>query len=72
LRIQKELSPAFLEDLRKEFSNIVVKGTIEQTAADPSEANDEQVKHLPRLRFRFDRRNLGRLRRMIDRINREG
>ncbi len=72
LRIQKQLSPAFLEELRKEFSNIVVKGTIEQTSADPSEANDELVKHLPRLRFRFDRRNLGRLRRMIDRINREG
>ncbi len=72
LRIQKELSPAFLEELRKEFGKIVVKGQIEQTSADPSEANDEHVKHLPRLRFRFDRRNLGRLRRMIDRINREG
>jgi uncharacterized protein (TIGR00730 family) len=71
LRIQKELPPAFLEELRKEFSKIVVKGTIEQTWADPSESNDEQVKNLPRLRFRFDRRNLGALRRMVDRINRE-
>lgn len=70
LRIQKELPPSVLEDLRKEFGNIVVKGTIEQTTADPSEANDEHVKDLPRLRFRFDRRNIGRLRLMVDRINR--
>ena len=72
VRIQKELSPALLEELRKEFGKIVVKGTIEQTWADPSELNDEQVKNLPRLRFRFDRRNLGCLRLMVDRINREG
>jgi uncharacterized protein (TIGR00730 family) len=72
LRIQKELPAAFLEELRTEFSKIVVKGTIAQTWADPSESNDEHVKHLPRLRFRFDRRNLGALRKLIDRINQYG
>ncbi len=71
LRIQRPLSAPLLEDIRREFANIVVKGTIEQTVADPSESNEESLKDMPRLRFRFDRRNLGRLRLMIDRINRE-
>jgi uncharacterized protein (TIGR00730 family) len=69
LRIAKQLSPSQLEDLRKEFAPIVAKGTIEQTSADPAEANDIDVQNLPRLRFRFDRRSLGRLRTMVDRIN---
>jgi uncharacterized protein (TIGR00730 family) len=71
LRLLKPLSPARLEDLRKEFAEIVVRGTIEATEADPAEANELEVRDLPRLRFRFDRRNLGRLRLMIDRINNE-
>jgi len=71
LRIQNELTPKKLEEVRKEFADIVVKGKIEQTGADPAEANDEHVSHLPRLRFRFDRRGLGKLRMMIDRINEE-
>jgi uncharacterized protein (TIGR00730 family) len=71
LRLRHELTPAKLADLRKEFAGIVVRGGIEQTTADPAEANEQDVQHLPRLRFRFDRRNLGRLRMMIDRINEE-
>jgi uncharacterized protein (TIGR00730 family) len=71
LRLHHPLSPSALEDVRREFADIVVKGKIEQTNADPSESNEEDIQHLPRLRFRFDRRNLGRLRLLIDRINRE-
>jgi hypothetical protein len=71
LRLQKLLPAKKLEDLRKEFADIVVKGQIEQTKADPSEANEEKLVDLPRLRFRFDRRNLGRLRLMVDAINRD-
>jgi hypothetical protein len=47
----------------------VVRGTIEQTEALPAEIAETALAHLPRLRFRFDRKNLGRLRQMIDRIN---
>ena len=43
-----------------------------QTAALPEESNDTHVAELPRLRFHFDRRNLGRLRQLVDLINREG
>jgi hypothetical protein len=49
-----------------------VSGTFEQTHALPAEANDVAVASLPRLRFRFDRRSLGRLRMLVDLINREG
>lgn len=71
LRLRRQLSASQLAELRTDFAEIIVKGTIEQTSADPAEANDAEVLELPRLRFRFDRRSLGRLRMMIDRINRE-
>jgi hypothetical protein len=72
LRVQKTLGADLLEKLRTEFADIVVRGTVEQSAALPAEANDHHVAEMPRLRFKFDRRHLGRLRMMIDTINREG
>jgi hypothetical protein len=72
LRLQHRLGEPLLEQIRTEFADIVVGGTFEQTNALPAEANDVLVAHLPRLRFRFDRRNLGRLRQLVDLINRGG
>ena len=72
LRLQRPLSEELLERIRVDFADIVLGGTFEQTAALPAEANDPQLAALPRLRFRFDRRSLGRLRMLIDTINREG
>jgi uncharacterized protein (TIGR00730 family) len=69
LRLKRQLSEATLESIRKEFADIVVSGTFEQSAALPQEANDPHVADLPRLRFHFDRRSLGRLRMLIDIIN---
>ena len=71
LRLQKKLSVELLEKIKVEYVDILRAGTFEQTAALPAEANDPQLASLPRLRFRFDRRNLGRLRMLIDTINRE-
>ena len=70
LRLQQPLSEHLLEVIRKEFADIVVKGTFVTCAPDPVEANDPETLQLPRLRFRFDRRNMGRLRLLVDRINR--
>jgi uncharacterized protein (TIGR00730 family) len=70
LRLQQPLPEPLLERVRDEFKDIVVAGTFEQSGALPEEANDEHVAHLPRLRFRFDRQNMGRLRMLIDTINR--
>lgn len=72
LRLQRAISNELLERLRSEFTDIVQRGTIEQSAALPAESGDTHLADLPRLRFRFDRHSLGRLRQMIDLINREG
>jgi hypothetical protein len=71
LRLKQRLSDAQLATIRKEFADILVTGTFEQIGALPQEANDTHVLELPRLRFRFDRRSLGRLRMLINAINRE-
>jgi uncharacterized protein (TIGR00730 family) len=72
LRLQKAPSPPLLERIRTEFTDIVKAGTFEVTEALPAEANDVQLANLPRLRFRFDRHSMGRLRMLIDLLNREG
>jgi uncharacterized protein (TIGR00730 family) len=69
LRLKRPISEATLEEIRREFADIVVKGTFELTTAHPFEANEESLRELPRLRFHFDRHGLGRLRMLIDRIN---
>jgi hypothetical protein len=72
LRLQHPLRDELLERFRTEFADIVSSGTFEQVAALPEEANDSHVVALPRLRFHFDRHSLGRLRLLIDDINRDG
>jgi uncharacterized protein (TIGR00730 family) len=72
LRLQHALPDALLERIRTEFADIVVGGTFEQSGALPEEVNDVHLAGLPRLRFRFNRRSLGRLRVLIDTINRDG
>jgi uncharacterized protein (TIGR00730 family) len=72
LRLQRKLPEPLLDFIRREFADIVESGTFEQGPALAAEANDPQLIDLPRLRFRFDRRSLGRLRMLVDLINREG
>jgi hypothetical protein len=72
LRLQHALPEGLLERIRTEFADILEGGTFEQIPALPEEANDVHLAALPRLRFRFDRRSLGRLRLLIDTINRDG
>ena len=72
LRLQQELSAAKLEQVRAEFGDIIKGGTFEQTSALAEEHGDLHLAHLPRLKFRFDRHKLGRLRQLIDVVNRDG
>jgi uncharacterized protein (TIGR00730 family) len=69
LRLQRPLGQRSLDELRWEFQDIVTGGTFEQSAALPQEANEPGVADLPRLKFRFDRHNQGRLRQLIDFVN---
>jgi uncharacterized protein (TIGR00730 family) len=72
LRLNRRLSEPLLERIRTAFADILKGGTFVQSGALPAESGDAHVADLPRLRFRFDRHNLGRLRQLIDTINREG
>jgi uncharacterized protein (TIGR00730 family) len=72
LRLNHRLSQSLLDSICRDFSDIVVSGSFEQTDALPLEANDKHVASLPRLKFHFDRRQLGRLRMLVDTINQEG
>jgi uncharacterized protein (TIGR00730 family) len=72
LRLHKPLAEPALEYIRTEYKDILAAGTFEQTTAQPAEANETHLTHLPRLRFRFDRKSLGRLREMVNYINRVG
>lgn len=69
LRICQPLQYDELEQLNNSFGDMLVEGKIEQVAALPEEANEPELHHLPRLKLRFDRRHLGRLRMLIDAIN---
>ena len=71
LRLHREPPPEFVERLNAEFADIVEKGRIERVEAHAFEEDDEHLADLPRLAFRFNRRDLGRLRQMVDRINDE-
>jgi len=71
LRLQKTLSDATMEEISRDFQDICVKGTFQQSDALPMEKNEAHLRHLPRMRFRFDRHHHARLRMLIDRINQE-
>jgi uncharacterized protein (TIGR00730 family) len=71
LRLKGELSDETIATLNAEFSDILVSGTIEKTAALPEEAGDD-TERLPRLILHFNRSNYGRLHQLIRLINQLG
>jgi uncharacterized protein (TIGR00730 family) len=70
IRLSTPLPPAVLEALSSDFADIIEGGGIVTCAPHPTERDDPAAMHLPRIAFRFDRRNFGRLRMLIDRLNR--
>lgn len=69
LRLSEPLSEDALEQLNDDFGDILVEGRIEETDRIPDSPFDPSLKCLPHLRLRFDRASYGRLRQMIDQIN---
>ncbi|MCC7339105.1 MAG: LOG family protein [Pirellulaceae bacterium] len=69
LRISRPLSDADLADLNDRFADILVEGKIEQVPALAEEANEPELASLPRIKMRFDRKHLAKLRQLIDAIN---
>ena len=69
IRMSSQLSPEKVEAINAEFAGILVSGKIVQRDALPEESNEPELDELPRLVMHFNRRNLGRLRQLINRIN---
>ncbi|MGI9440839.1 MAG: TIGR00730 family Rossman fold protein [Rubripirellula sp.] len=68
-RLKAPLADSKLAYIQEHYSDILVDGTYEQTAALPEEIGEPDLNELPRLVFHFNRRALGRLRMLIDCIN---
>lgn len=69
MRLIKEPTDDYVVMLNEKFADIVVNGEIEKCEPHPLEADDDHLAGLPRLKFEFNRRDLGRFRQMIDQIN---
>lgn len=67
LRLRVAPDDAELAALGRDFGDLVVAGGIERCGALPEEEGEDV--ELPRVALLFDRRKVGRLRQMIDRIN---
>ena len=70
IRLKMAISDRDLELLNREFGGLVTSGEIVQTTALADELEDSA--HLPRLVFKFDRRDFGKLYQMIGKINHMG
>lgn len=70
LRLQTRLEPELVDGINEQFVDILSKGRFEQTDAFPVEMDDPELAPMPRLAFAFNRRSLGRLRQLIDCLNR--
>jgi len=69
LRLRQAPDANELDALNKEFADIVVSGSIEQIGVTPPEERDGDELDLDRLRLRFNRRDIGRLRQLVNRLN---
>ncbi len=69
-RMKQELTAGQLDQVQTDFAEILVDGKFSQSEALPEEIGEPDLAHLPRLVFHFDRRSLGRLRMLINFINR--
>ena len=69
LRLQVAPTAAEISTLAKQFSDIIVSGTIRSVAPLPPERTSRDFLELPRLALRFDRVHYGRLRLLIDALN---
>lgn len=69
LRLNREPGEALIARLNDEFRDIIGSGKIVRSEALPLESDDPHLASLPRLVFQFNRRDIGRLRQMVDVIN---
>ena len=69
LRLQEAPDPDTVARLNHDYADIIVGEEIEVIDPTPQEMEDQDAVELDRVSFRFDRRNFGRLRLLIDELN---
>jgi uncharacterized protein (TIGR00730 family) len=72
LRLSRPLPQSFVEKIGVEYSDLLSGGGFSLSGPLPEEKDEPELADLPRLVFRFNRTSLGRLRQLIDEINRWG
>jgi len=72
LRLTQRIDDDLVQRLNAEFADILRSGTITQGPALAAEGEEREIAHLPRLIMDFNRTNHGRLRQLIDVLNRNG
>lgn len=69
VRVLRPPTSDLVEGLNRDFRDILLEGEVRQTGPLPDELDDPETLSLHRLLVPFNRRDFGRLRQMIDRIN---
>lgn len=69
MRLKRPVGKPMLRYLNKEFKDILASGSFAAGEALEEESNQKEISHLPRLIFKFNRLNNGRLRQLIDTLN---
>ncbi len=69
IRMESALAPQAVIELNKRFTDLLQGGEIVQGTALPEEKNEPDIAGLPRLILTPNRRNFGRIRRLIDAVN---
>ena len=72
LRLQRTISATTLDRLNRDYRNILARGEFQLRSALSEERDEPDLADLPRLALEFNRRDLGRLREVIDIVNRDG
>lgn len=72
LRLSQPISPKLLEHINHQFAELLLHGRFELRGPLPEEEDEPDLADLPRLVFPFVRRHYGRLRQLIDCLNKAG
>jgi hypothetical protein len=71
IRLARPVPAKLVERLARDFADILLAGTIVQRSA-LAEEDEPELATLPRLVLAFNRSDFGRLRQLIDQVNRDG
>ncbi len=70
IRIKREIPENDLTKMSEDFKDIIVSADIHSSKPLSIEKDEDHLSHLKRLKFNFNRKNFGRLYKLIERINR--